>query len=248
MIRNLKQFFISLFVGLIFSSILFYIPGVDYRYYLIIFFCVSAILIFAYPISRNKRLWFTVCIPAIFAFALIHFFSSNCSCCAWYIIAALSELAVLVEICRFIAKKVCKNKKATEPPNYFFERNYDLDKIEEYLEKINVVGINAPWGGGKTYLFNILKSRLNEKFHFATIEAMASTVDSIESYFISELGHVLENNGYFSTSTTRIKRLLKDSSWSWLANFLWGQDSYTSLIQSLKSEICHLVKKILIAI
>lgn len=248
MIRNLKQFFISLFVGLIFSSILFYIPGVDYSYYLIIFFCVSAIFIFAYPISRNKRLWLTVCIPTIFAFALIHFFSSNCSCCAWYIIAALSELAVLVEICRFIAKKVCKNKKATEPPNYFFERNYDLDKIEEYLEKINVVGINAPWGGGKTYLFNILKSRLNEKFHFTTIEAMASTVDSIESYFISELGHVLENNGYFSTSTTRIKRLLKDSSWSWLANFLWGQDSYTSLIQSLKSEISRLDKKILIAI
>ena len=121
MIRNLKQFFISLFVGLIFSSILFYIPGVDYRYYLIIFFCVSAILIFAYPISRNIRLWLTVCIPAIFAFALIHFFSSNCSCCAWYIIAALSELAVLVEICRFIAKKVCKNKKATEPPNFFLK-------------------------------------------------------------------------------------------------------------------------------
>jgi hypothetical protein len=248
MIRNLKQFFISLFVGLIFSSILFYIPGVDYRYYLIIFFCVSAILIFAYPISRNKRLWLTVCIPTIFAFALIHFFSSNCSCCVWYIIVALSGLAVVVEICRLIAKKMHKNKKAKELPNYFFERKYDLDKIEEYLEKINVVGINAPWGGGKTYLFNILKSRLNEKFHFVTIEAMASTVDSIESYFISELGHVLENKGYFSTSTTRIKRLLKDSSWSWLANFLWGQDSYTNLIQSLKSEICNLDKKILIAI
>ena len=143
---------------------------------------------------------------------------------------------------------MCKNKKAEEPPNYFFERIYDLDKIEEYLEKINVVGINAPWGEGKTYLFNILKSRLNEKFHFVTIEAMASTIDSIESYFISELGHVLENKGYFSTSTTRIKRLLKDSSWSWLANFLWGQDSYTNLIQSLKSEICHLDKKLLIAI
>ena len=248
MIRNLKHFFISLFVGLIFSSILFYIPGVAYRYYLIIFFCVVAILIFIYPISRNKRLWLTVCIPVIFTFALFHFFSSYHCCCVWYIIAALSGLAAVVEICRLIAKKSRKNKKVIEPPNYFFERNYDLDKIEEYLEKINVVGINAPWGGGKTYLFNILKSKLNEKFHFVTIEAMASTVDSIESYFISELGHVLENNGYFSTSTTRIKRLLKDSSWSWLANFLWRQDSYTNLIQSLKSEICHLDKKLLIAI
>ena len=246
--HNLKHFFISLFVGSIFSSILFYIPGVNYRYYLIIFFCVFAILIIVYPISRNKKLWLTICIPAIIAFALIHFFSSNCSCCVWYIIAALSGLAVVIEICRLIAKNMYKNKKAKELPNYFFERKYDLDKIEEYLEKINVVGINAPWGGGKTYLFNILKSRLNEKFHFVTIEAMASTVDSIESYFISELGHALENNGYFSTSTTRIKRLLKDSSWSWLANFLWGQDSYTNLIQSLKSEICRLDKKLLIAI
>lgn len=248
MMHNLKHFFISLFVGLIFSSILFYIPGVDYRYYLIIFFCVFAILIFVYPISQNKRLWLAVCIPVIFAFALIYFFSSNRNYCVWYIIAALSKLAIVVEIYRLIAKKICKNKKTMEPPNYFFERNYDLDKIEEYLEKINVVGINAPWGGGKTYLFNILKSRLNEKFHFVTIEAMASTVDSIESYLISEIGHVLENNGYFSTSTTRIKRLLKDSSWSWIANFLWGQDSYTNLIQSLKSEICHLDKKLLIAI
>ncbi|MBQ3714304.1 MAG: hypothetical protein IJM92_19980 [Fibrobacter sp.] len=248
MMHNLKHFFISLFVGSIFSSILFYIPGVNYRYYLIIFFCVFAILIIVYPISRNKKLWLTICIPAIIAFALIHFFSSNCSCCVWYIIAALSGLAVVIEICRLIAKNMYKNKKAKELPNYFFERKYDLDKIEEYLEKINVVGINAPWGGGKTYLFNILKSRLNEKFHFVTIEAMASTVDSIESYFISELGHALENNGYFSTSTTRIKRLLKDSSWSWLANFLWGQDSYTNLIQSLKSEICRLDKKLLIAI
>lgn len=145
MMRNLKHFFISLFIGLIFSSILFYIlgPEVDYRYYLIIFFCISAILIFAYPISRNIRLWITVCIPAIFAFALIHFFSSNCSCCAWYIIAALSGLAIVAEIYRLIAKKMCKNKKAIESPNYFFERNYDLDKIEEYLEKINVVGIDA---------------------------------------------------------------------------------------------------------
>lgn len=246
--RNLKFFFISLFVGLIFSSILFYIPGVDYRYYLIIFFCVFAILIFVYPISRNKRLWLTVCIPAIFAFALIYFFSSNCKCYIWYIITVLSGLAVVVEICKLIAKKLNKNKKAIEPPNYFFERKYDLEKIEEYLEKVNIVGINAPWGGGKTYLFNILKSKLNEKFHFVTIEALASTVDSIESYFISELGLVLENNGYFSTSTTRIKRLLKDSSWSWLANILWGQDSYTNLIQSLKSEICQLDKKLLIAI
>ena len=142
--RNLKHFFISLFVGLIFSSFLFYIPGVDHRYYLIIFFCVFAILIIVYPISRNKKLWLAICIPAIIAFALIHFFSSNRNCCVWYIIAALSGLAAVVEICRLIAKKRRKNKKVIEPPNYFFERNYDLDKIEEYLEKINVVGINAP--------------------------------------------------------------------------------------------------------
>ena len=92
----------------------------------------------------NKRLWLTVCIPATFAFALIYFFSSNCKCYVWYIITVLSGLAVVVEICKLIAKKLNKNNDNLDTNFHAFMESL-YSNLSPKRDNTTIMRITVDW-------------------------------------------------------------------------------------------------------
>lgn len=43
--------------------------------------------------------------------------------------------------------------------NLFNERNFDLERILDYLHNYNTIGVVAKWGDGKTFLFRMLEQK-----------------------------------------------------------------------------------------
>ena len=59
----------------------------------------------------------------------------------------------------------------SEKYELFRERSKDLIRIKNYLFNFNIIGINAPWGAGKTYLIQKLQNE---------IDTLESDIDSLQ--------------------------------------------------------------------
>ena len=62
-----------------------------------------------------------------------------------------------IVICIYISKKKERLNPKSEQnvsQKIYDERNYDLKRLEQYIEKYNKVGVQGEWGCGKTYLLN----------------------------------------------------------------------------------------------
>ena len=130
--------------------------------------------------------------------------------------------------------------------NLFSERKYDLERLIEYLERYNLVGVDAIWGDGKSFLFKMLQSELCDKYHFISISVLAMRVEQVETFVLGEIGNLLEENRIYSTVSKKIRGLLKQSFFHNLGETFFGVDSYAEQIKILKTDVSKLKKPIVI--
>ena len=126
------------------------------------------------------------------------------------------------------------------------ERTYDLQRLVDYIENHNQVGLNGSWGNGKTYLYNLLKQEKNAKYFFIEVSVMSVTIDFVEKFIVNEINNILEQNRIFSKSSSKLKHFLNQSFFPNLGDFFTESNSYTELIDDLKNDIKKLSKPILI--
>ena len=127
------------------------------------------------------------------------------------------------------------------------ERTYDLQRLIDYIENHNQVGLNGSWGNGKTYLYNLLKQEKNAKYFFIEVSVMSVTIDSVEKFIVNEINNILEQNRIFSKSSSKLKHFLNQSFFQNLGDFFTESNSYAELIDDLKNDIKKLSKPILIS-
>lgn len=193
------------------SAIFFYKVNVNFNEYI---FIASAFLVFfalSYRIfTKNRNLaaiYTSITIPNILTFLTLKFFDDYRPVWIWDRIDILFSIYVLIlaSIMVYVLKE--KKEKETEIDNYFSHRERELKKLEFLLKETNIIGIDASWGDGKSFLMQLFTQKQKKtNTHIINISVLASTIETIESYIISEISNFLEENYIFSYSSPKIKK------------------------------------------
>lgn len=138
------------------------------------------------------------------------------------------------------------NSTKAKYENLFSERKYDLDRLINYLQQFNIVGINAHWGDGKSYLFKLFQDKSKDQYYFINIGVLSVTVDTIEKFVVDEINHILEENGIYSSASSKIIDFVKQPVFHDLGNLFVDSNSYTELFDTLSKDVQRLKKTIVI--
>lgn len=229
-----------------------HIPNLSSIFYLFVVSLISCIFILSYSIKKNEKLFFY---GSIFLFLnLISYFvkknpnikqnSTTIRTILFFLYAIFLVLIFLLSI--FSVKNKKKNNYEDKPRNLFPERQYDLERIESLLKNHNLIGVNADWGSGKSFLFKMLEEVAKNDYYFICVNVLSMKIDKIESFLLNELSILLEKNRIFSHASGKIKGLLNQSFFHSLGETFFGTNSYNEQIDKLRKEISKLEKPVVI--
>lgn len=120
-----------------------------------------------------------------------------------------------------------------------------LDYIESYLEKHSVIGIDSPFGNGKSTMVEALKQEKKD-WSFVTIGILSTTVENIEFCIIREIDRVLESYGVFSNPLSKIKSIFSHDFVYCVGDLLFENQSYERQIENFVKDIRDLGKVIVL--
>lgn len=142
-----------------------------------------------------------------------------------------------------------KKDKEKKVENFFDFRERELIELEKRLQDSNIIGIDAAWGDGKSFLLQLFaqkqdEKKEDEKIHIISISVMSSTIETIEAYIISEISMFLEENKVFSYSSPKIKKFFLQPLLRGWSSFFDEKNSYSELFGFLVRDIKNLGKKV----
>lgn len=119
-----------------------------------------------------------------------------------------------------------------------------------YVTNFSMVGINAPWGTGKSFVVDQLKRDPDflKEFELISIDLLTCDLDQVERIIIEELDKVFRKHYIHSAHSFRLKGLIGKNQWS---NLLWGilgneGEGIAASLQGFQKELRKLDKKILL--
>jgi hypothetical protein len=159
-------------------------------------------------------------------------------------------LFFIFSILYFRFEKVNINDQTLNKEELYPQRKEDLKRLIYYLEKFNIIGINAPWGEGKSFLFDKLKEKHENKYEIIEVDILACNFDELRITLIKELENLMYKNKVISKYSSRLKKLMSSSSNNliqFLKALLFSDvDSFASTIHGLKKDLKKLDKNIII--
>lgn len=102
-----------------------------------------------------------------------------------------------VQLFFLIKYKVDFIKSVEKRPLLIKSRKYDLERIEEYIEKYNIVGINSEFGNGKSFITEELLRKNKNKFEIIKINLLSYNFDEFNLILIKELNKILKKYKIF---------------------------------------------------
>jgi hypothetical protein len=107
-------------------------------------------------------------------------------------------------------------QKENVKENLFQERTYDLERLCSFIQAVPIVGMDAPWGDGKSFLVNMIyqDEAMKKRFTFIQIDLLTCDLNEIESILLGEIERVLQKNGIYSFHGRKTGKLFKDFSLS----------------------------------
>ena len=244
-VKAIIVFIISIVFFLTFNIIPFII-------YIIIAFCVIISLRLSY--KKNQKSFFfqaaMFLISNLIAFAIVKSISGS----KWSIDCQLYRSFFVIYIVYLFTLFFVPSGEKTEvsitKTRLFPERKCDLDRIIEYVEEFDVVGINGIWGTGKTFLTERMKEKLEEtgKYAFINIELLTANLDELQVTILNNLDNILQENKVFSMYSGQLRRLLGEVKHiKGIADFLVKDNaSYVDTLQKFKEELKLIDKKVII--
>ncbi len=110
----------------------------------------------------------------------------------------------------FRYKKFCddQGKNTTFDNEIFSEREEDIKRLGEYIQKYDTIGINGEWGSGKTYLVDEFIRRNQKDYEVIKIETLTCKLDNIDLYIFKQLENVLWRNRIYPRYSRQIQNFL----------------------------------------
>lgn len=163
-----------------------------------------------------------------------------------YVFLCYGTLLIIVIIANIITI-VFKKKRTSKKQKLFYQRKYDLDRLEKYLNEVNVIGVDSSWGNGKSFVFEKLKTHLKNRYYFIKIGVLSTSLDSIEKIVVSEINSLFKKEHIFSTTSLKLNSFLEKSSFDGFGiGVLFQHLSYTQIIDKLLVDVRKLSKPIII--
>lgn len=100
-----------------------------------------------------------------------------------------------------------QGKQEQKDEELFRERRFDIQRLEEYLQSFSIIGINGPWGSGKSFLVDHLDKK---RWIPVKIDLLACNLDEIQAVLLNELDRTLKSAGIFSPYSPKLKKILKE--------------------------------------
>lgn len=250
-----KKFLSIICPTAILSLILFYSLKISFLIYFAIVFFVFLFFTSNYHLWKNQKFYRSFCLAALFNLLIFLVqkyqigFRPAKDCLDIHYISYAAILLLTILFSSIAAFHKQKKNKTDNPQPLFEERLHDLDRIKKYLTlpDIDVIGVNAKWGDGKTLLINNLEKTLENDFIFVKIGVLSATIDSIEQFILNELDHLLDKAFILSSASSKIKTLLSQPIMRGVGNFFFDKNSYTELFASLKDDLKRTGKIIIIS-
>ena len=132
----------------------------------------------------------------------------------------------------------------------FKEQEHDITRLRNYIFQCPLLGINAKWGNGKSFVWQHLKHdpAICAIFDIIQIDLLAVDLDSVELVLINELECLLERHHIHPQSSRNLKLLLGHATWlRWIVALLNNNNAglYMSFAE-LQTDLSLLKKKVLI--
>ena len=96
--------------------------------------------------------------------------------------------------------------------NYFPEREDDLHRLEEIVDKtdVNLLALDAAWGQGKSFLLQkFQEDREAQGDIVIIIDVLSLRLDNFQEYLIYELDRALLSCGYLSRNSNLLRSIMK---------------------------------------
>lgn len=137
--------------------------------------------------------------------------------------------------------KICEEK-------LIHKREKDLDRLIEYIQSFNIIGINAVWGAGKSFLLDKLKDKICNKYEIIEIDVLSCNLDEIQLIIIREIAKIIRKNRIFSRCSNMLQKFLNNQkNISQLVNIAFNQNYvYSDIVKGFQDEINKTGKKIII--
>lgn len=208
---------------LLFLTVLFYLFNIPTRVFEWFFLLFSLAFILVYRMKKNvyfhKVLLFW-CGGTLVAFGVGKFIA----------IRQLPEftkekmllgiaIAFILEIdfvCLLVYDRLQIGHEKNAQENLFRERTYDMERLCSFIQEVPIVGMDAPWGDGKSFLVNMIYQNweMKKRFMFIQIDLLTCDLNEIESILLGEIERALQNNGIYSFHGRKTEKLFKDFSLS----------------------------------
>ena len=200
---------------LFFSAIFFGKRGVIYSCYMCIGFFI-AMGCYGYKINR--------------LFPNFEDLSWN-SIYADYVIATGLCWAIMVcfPIIKFISEKYSETPSKMTIGDLYPNRLDSYNTISDYLSNHSVIGIDSPYGNGKSTIVEILKNEKTD-WTFITFGVLSASVGSIEFCIIREINRILESNGIFVNPVNKIKSFFSHDFTYCIGELLFEDQTYEKQI------------------
>lgn len=256
---SLKASFRVVCVTSLFSFILFFWKDVDFVQYVGIAISVFVFFIVSYCVFRSKKLFSLYGLIALANLAVFLFQKYQEE--YWFIYDVIDKVYLAYMACILIVLfvglfnkihyikqiLVLGNVYQDKAENLFNERDFDLERILDYLHRYNTIGIVSKWGDGKTFLFKMLGQKVDVPYYYVKIGVMSVTIDTVEKIILDEINHILEREGIFSSASTKLKNILSSQSILNAVSSLFSiSNSYAAQINVLKEDVKELSKPVVL--
>lgn len=134
--------------------------------------------------------------------------------------------------------------------NLFDARKIDLDNIRGFIKNntSNILGIDASWGMGKTYLVKQLIRYEKDNYRFIVIDLLSMNLDNIVDILISKINSYLYDDGIYNFNASRLLSIIQKKYKPFYNIFLDSDDTYYDIFGSIQLDIRHLIKPIIVVL
>ncbi|MDM8108683.1 P-loop NTPase fold protein [Phascolarctobacterium faecium] len=245
---DIRNFIINSLIMLI-ISLLFWkmVYNLDYVYIIIFLLVLFIFILRYYNINKNKTLYFHFVNFIIFNYIYKLFIDGDISRKCF--VECFSIAICLYVFINFIVA-FYKNSFNGEEYELFMERSKDLIRIKNYLFNFNIIGINAPWGAGKTYLLRKLQNEdeMKKEYEFINIYLLSCNLENLPQIVISELEKILVKFGIYSRYSNTLKKMLSANNMInniYMTIFL-DNTNFVDYMKGFKDEVAKINKTIVI--
>ncbi len=157
---------------------------------------------------------------------------------------------MLAEICLILWHCAKKQTAKEEEKKLYPEREADLQRIKDYMMQIDLLGVNAGWGMGKSFLTTFLRTdeEIKKNFEVIQIDLLSCNLNEVELILVKEIEKVFKRNGIFPDNSYAMKRILGKNKWSELIGMILFHDlsGMAASFESYRNAFAKLDKKIVV--